>query len=399
VNRAKMPSGFYIYYTIMFMGVACNSFFSLFFQDVGMTAAQIGLLFGLAPLGGLLAQPMLGALTDRSKYKNYVLYLIIACNFIVILWMRSVTALWLLSVLYLIFVSLNNCLIPVQDTITLDYVSANGGDYAPVRMSGTLGYVVMAVIVGPLITGSVQTVLLIYLVLLALVLLAATRLPKVPGYRKKGQKHSILGIIREREMLLILLCLFFLYINLSFDGTFTPPYVIRHGGTTTTVGLVMGMRALSEIPFFLPRGRAWIAKMGVNRMMPVCIVLQSLRWLAMAAWPHPAVFVAAALLHGLTIVVSSVSIVHYINDHVSRELKASGQMAMTLFSVVLARFVGNVAGGALVDLFGEFGLDGARMVYFIMVPLAALVLWVWGRPLLKIGRQRELEEMLPGKAP
>ena len=70
-NENRLPWVFYGYYFAMFMGMAIfNSFFAAFFTRAGMSSVQLGLLFGLAPLAGLLFQPIWGNLADKAKTKN-----------------------------------------------------------------------------------------------------------------------------------------------------------------------------------------------------------------------------------------------------------------------------------------------------------------------------------------
>ncbi|MGI6004629.1 MAG: MFS transporter [Christensenellales bacterium] len=387
-----MPKVFYVYYFLVFTAVACNNLVSLYFREAGMTDSQMGLLFGLAPLTGLVAQPLMGTIADRSKYKNYVLYIILVCNIIAILLLRSARALLLMAVIQIFFTAINNCLIPVQDTITLDYCHKIGGEFAPIRLSGTIGYIVMAAITGYIMTGSAGNLLYVYIVLFALTLAAATRLPKAPGYRRKGEKHNVLGILKVRETRLILFSIFFLYSCMGFNYTFQPPYITQYGGTAAHMGIALAVSSITELPFFTPWGRRWIRKMGIGRLLIVCNVMMAVRWSLMAAFPIPWVIILANALHGLSVVVGTVGVVQYINDRVPPALKASGQMALTLFSVVLARCIGNMAGGALADLFNSMGIEGVRMVYLLMVPLSVVVFFVWMLPLLKVSRKQEEEE-------
>ena len=381
---------FYIYYFIMFMGQSINNgFLSLFFKDAGMDPTQIGWLFGIAPLAGLLAQPLIGGIADRSKSKNMVLIAIIICNIVAVLLFQFNKSLIILSLIMIFFTGINNCLVPVQDTITLDYVNKNGGNYAPVRMSGTLGFAIMATIVGPLISDNPSNMMTVYLVVLVAMIFSACFLPSAPGYRKKGEKPRFLKALKDRELRLVLFAVMFMYGTQAFNNTFMGPYIIDHGGTTTDVGMAICIRALSEIPFYIGRGRQWVAKMGLHRMLTLCLGLHALRWLLMGVWPNPIVIILCNLLHGVAIVVMAVAVVQFINDHMPPELKASGQMLMSVFSVVLARALGNILGGVAVGALNGIGLDGAQVTFIAMSPLSIIMIIICGLPLMRIYRRRK----------
>ena len=49
-----------------------NCFITLYFNQRGYDNAQIGLLMSITPLAAMLAQPLLGYISDRVRYKKDV---------------------------------------------------------------------------------------------------------------------------------------------------------------------------------------------------------------------------------------------------------------------------------------------------------------------------------------
>jgi MFS family permease len=101
----------------------------------------------------------------------------------------------------------------------------------------------------------------------------------------------------------------------------------------------------------------------------------------------PALLVIANGFEGLMLVPLIVGVVEYINSRVDKKLKATAQTALTLFSVVIARTVGNIGGGALIDVFNAAGLNGMRMTFWVLVPISLIAAIAIGIPLLAMQRK------------
>ena len=401
-NEKRLPWVFYGYYFAMFMGMAIfNSFFAAFFTRAGMSSVQLGLLFGLAPLAGLLFQPIWGNLADRAKTKNRILMSAIGGVMFSVLVFYGIGMFFhgtqsgrliLLSAAMILFTVFNNALVPLQDTITLDYIVRNGGQYGPARMSGTLGYAFMALVAGLLLTRFPNSVFIIYFIVLCIIMLAASRLPKAQGYRERDEKGSVFEVLRDKEILLLLLLVLVQYIALSFGHTFLGPYMLSLGGNDAMIGIANMVQALTEIPFHIRWGRKLMKKFGVHKCLIFSAFVGALRWFLTAISRSPLLLIIATGLEGVMLVPMIVLVVEFINERMPKRLKATGQTAITLFSVVLPRTIGNIGGGALVGLFNKMGYQGTSLSYGLLVPLSLLSVFALGIPLLRAKKKREQKE-------
>ena len=55
--------------------------------------------------------------------------------------------------------------------------------------------------------------------------------------------------------------------------------------------------------------------------------------------------------------------------------------------------MGNIGGGALIDVFDTMGLNGMRMTYWVLVPISLIAVLAIGIPLLAMGRKNKTEEI------
>nr|WP_162990746.1 MFS transporter [Maliibacterium massiliense] len=389
-----MPKIFYVYFFVTFMGMAINNnFFSLYFTQKGMTSSELGLLFGLAPLAGLIAQPIWGAVGDRAKSKNAVLAMIIFGGALMVLLFSLGSAMWYYSLIMVLFLSFNNSIVPMEDTIVLEYIDQNHvGSYAPIRMVGTLGFATMSICIGAILNKSMDSVFIIYCTLLLVSMVLALCLPKVQGHRRKGQKVKILPILKQKDVLLILIISLFINGSINFSNTFFGPYLVGAGGNRFMVGVGTCLLALSEIPFHLG-SRRLMERWGIGKMLLCSSLVASLRWLIVGLTNNPVVIMISPFLQGISWVPMIVAVVEYINNHVPDALKASGQMAYTIVGTCVARALFNVAGGQLANWLTSMGLNGVKMTFLIMSPVMLIAGLACCIPLMGIvKRQRAAEE-------
>ena len=92
-------------------------------------------------------------------------------------------------------------------------------------------------------------------------------------------------------------------------------------------------------------------------------------------------------MEGFMLVPMIVGVVEFVNGRVPHRLKATAQTAITLSSSVLSRTIGNIGGGALVDLFNSMGYNGMSLTYGLLVPMSLIAAAAIGIPLLHCAKK------------
>ena len=187
-------------------------------------------------------------------------------------------------------------------------------------------------------------------------------------------------------MSMLLLCLV-QYIALSFGHTFCGPYMLSLGGNSTWIGAANMVQAVGEIPFHLKWGRRLIDRIGIHRILIAATVFGALRWAITAVCKSPLLFAIVTGMEGFMLVPMIVGVVEFVNGRVPHRLKATAQTAITLSSSVLSRTIGNIGGGALVDLFNSMGYNGMSLTYGLLVPLSLIAAAAIGIPLLHCAKK------------
>ncbi|MCX8066339.1 MAG: MFS transporter, partial [Anaerolineae bacterium] len=159
-------------------------FLPLYYQEIGLTGTQIGLLAGLFPLLSWVSAPAWGALADRTGQHRLLLGVMIggAIGFALILpVLRTFLGLILVVALFSFFFA---PIMPVVDNITLQTLETRKESYGQIRLWGAVGWGVAAPIVGQLAeSGGILWSFWAYAALLGFGLLFVLCIPSV---QRKG---------------------------------------------------------------------------------------------------------------------------------------------------------------------------------------------------------------------
>lgn len=342
-----------LFYFFLYMNNAVyGTFVPVYFESVGFTHTQIGLLLSLGPLVALLAQPLWGTVSDRARTKNSVLLLLLAgCAFCMAVFPLSASFVFVL-VMICLFMFFQTPVYAVGDAITLEILDRRGGgNFSHIRMAGTFGFAVMSVVFGWMARGHIEWLFPVNLAVFAACMLLLVRIPRVEGHQSRGQKMHMGMLFRNRKLVLYLAMCFILHMTLGFYYSFFPLYFQELGADSAWVGWSMLISSFSEIPFLLLSAYLF-------RNVPIPYILlgagamTALRWFLYSIVENPLWVFPIQLLHGLIFIVLTVTMAIFINREVPPELKASGQTLHALLCLGVARVVGSLAGGAAGDVFG-----------------------------------------------
>lgn len=342
----------FIYYFFFYMAVAPYvSFVTAYYQEIGLTSSQIGIISGIGPVITVIGQFIWGRLADKAKYKNTVLLIATLATALVLyayMWNDSYPYLIIMSIVY----SFVNCsIIQLSDTIALDYCSNNNLSFPRARMGGSIGYGIATIIVGFVMVGKVSGVFTMNIVFLLISVGALLIIPKVRGsLREKGESNYAL-LFKDKRLVVLLAFNFILYLGYFFNMSFMAVHIKECGGTSMHVGIAQAISAICEVPFLLNSERI-IRKIGLKATLMLSAFSFALRWFffgtANSVWAL--VFICA--FHGIGHIVISYCTCSYINKTVDQSLRASGQTLLGMVNYGFSKCIASILGGLLSDVIG-----------------------------------------------
>jgi PPP family 3-phenylpropionic acid transporter len=343
-----------------------SPYLGLYLRAIRLDGAQIGLVASMAPLAGVLLQPLWGTLSDRLGWRRPLLSLALLAAALIapaVALAHTFAALLLLVIALAVAIS---PAVPLADATTLEWIGRHGGSYGAVRIYGSLGYLLASLGVGLFYRG--RHILLLFP--LYGFLLFGTCLVSLAAPRQGEAVHLAHGeglgtVLQDRVVVLFLALAVVGYGTYAAYNTFFALYLKGLGAGTDVVGLAAGLASLSELPVMALAGRI-MARVGIKPLLLAGLGAAALRWLAYGLLHDYRVALAFGLLHGLSFAGFYVAGVTFIDRRVPEHLRSTGQ---TLFFG--ATFgLGSVAGS---NLFGVlFDHLHAGGMYLVAAALCAL---------------------------
>ena len=362
-----------IYYT--FVGIY-GSYLVLYYGSIGFTATQIGLITSVSTLAVLLTQPIWGQASDRAKDGRTVLsFLFLICGVLIFTFYISTDYIFVL-IIVTIFTIFYNPIVPVMDSLTLETIAneKNGFDYGYARVGGTIGYSIIVLLGGWILRNSYVHIFYLGSIFCFASLIFVRRVDAVK-LRSKREPLSLRSLLRNKKVF----C--FMFINLIHAfGTmgfysFYPLHFTAKVAGSEWFGVLLFTTAMSELPFWIFSGRL-TRRFGYERMMLISIVIVAARWLMLFFLTNLPLLLIVNLLHGFSYVMINYCVIHYINEEVPAELRATGQAMNNLSAMVISRLLGGAIFGALSDV---FGIDRMFLFLSALTLASAFILIIWLR--------------------
>jgi len=369
---------FYIFYFTVFLGGGIQgSFLNLYLSKAGMDKTLIGYLNGAIQVLCFFVFPLWGKATDGAKYKNNVLIVELALTTLALVAFAIVKEVWMIAVVMVLYSLCHNPSAHIYETITMANVKENGWKYSPIRMTGTIGYAIMAVVTGFWISKKENLLFPIFIGVTVLALIVALFLPKTKGSgisaltkeekkAKKKESNGVFVMLKNKKVRNVLILCGIYSLTNTFNGTYYGIYMTDLGGAYVFVGIGHMIMALAEVPFHVGPGSRWLKKLGVEKSMVLVMFVGAVRWIVAALSNSPWMLVMIMAFNGIMLVPTIVLLVEFLYDEAPENLKTSASTSLKSPFQLGGMLLGNFLGATLV------GLIGIRNVYFICAPVCLI---------------------------
>ena len=343
------------FYFFIFMSNSVYSYFlPLYLSEVGgYGASQRGILLSITPFVAVFAQYLWGRAADRAGYKNNVLFLLLGCTAAATVLLSLNTAFLYLAVMLVLYAVFQTSVSPVSDAIITEIARNNGWEFGRLRMAGSIGFALMGLLAGRLLSNRISLIFILYVAMVLLALLPALFIPKVKGYQKEKKRVSPLVLFQNKPLCGILALSLLAQSTLSVYYSFFSNYFTETaGGSKAQLGIAVFLASFCQIPFMLRAGRA-IRRFGTMPLLVFATFVMALRWVLTGLVHNPYGLIAVNCMHGMSFIVFQLCITIYISENVPAELRATGQAVNAMITIGLSRIIGSMVGGFFIGLVGE----------------------------------------------
>jgi PPP family 3-phenylpropionic acid transporter len=370
-----------VFCAVVFTAYATISpYITILVRSLGFSQTVTGLILGAAEVTAIAAPLFFGAWADKHRsYKATLLFLLmlsLACA-AAIFWIKNP----LLCALFVPFMSAGyRSVVPLSDAvITLNI--GRTGNYGKIRAVGSLAFVLvtLALQITPVFRpvnainivfwNSVTIVALIGVVLcLPVSFLRPIRDPEPDVPVQSGGKS---GSIWVPAFTLGMAVIFLNRLAFSPLQTYLSLYAVEYL-QWDAVGLIYAISAFSETPFIFLSNRL-INRFGALKLIFVTTIAVAVRLLCLALFPFKATLIVTQLLHSLTFGIFHPAAVTFIVTNVPPEKRAVGMAVYMSLGTGFPTFIGNIAGGAIIEHLGYRTLFGSFIIFALLAMLLYLV--------------------------
>ncbi|MEK5642311.1 MFS transporter [Paenibacillus rhizosphaerae] len=327
-------------------------FLPVYFDEQGLSPSQIGFIVGTGGFITIVAQPLWGMISDRTKTIRKVLLLLLVCAIMTgfVLYHTGTYSLIILFAMLTYFFLMP--VDPLTESLNFRVAESAGISYGSLRTYGALGYAVMSLFAGYIMTSFGAHSLAYLFAAIGLVSFVITLfMPDAPVSGKPVTLSSLKHFLSSRETLLFLILVFISSIPARMNDTYLGVYIKELGGKASLVGQAWFLAAGSEIVVFA-LSFWWLRKGSELMLIAFSGFFYFIRFFASAWIEDPHLLAYLQLLQLLTFPVFYSAAIQYLYRIVPVEWRATGQTVLALLFFGVSGIIASFAGGALYEAFG-----------------------------------------------
>lgn len=339
---------FKTFYFLFFAGLAAlMPFLALYYEGLGLSGRQIGVLTAIPPLMALFAASLWGGLADATQQHRLLLGLAMAGAIVCVLALSLASSFAMLGVLIVGYAFFFAPINPLVDNSAMEMLGERKNRYGQLRLWGAIGWGVAAPLIGRLVeTHGLRWSFLGYALIMGLGLIVILRLPISESSFGGSFWSGFRLLMARRRWILFLIVVFVAGLGAGILNNYLFLYMNQLGASETLMGLALTVATLSELTIFALSGRM-LERWGTGKMLAASIVAMVIRMLAYSVVTTPWAVLVIQLLHGFTFAALWTAGVSYANSAAPRGMGATAQGVFSGVTMGLAAAAGAFIGGWL----------------------------------------------------
>jgi PPP family 3-phenylpropionic acid transporter len=291
----------------------------------GLTPIEIGLLLAANYWPRIATSVAIAHSADRLGRRRPLMLLLAAVTLIGMALFALAHHLWLFLLLSLLTGASWAAILPLGEALALQELKARGFGYGPVRLWGSITFILASVGGGWWIGRSgPESVLGLLLTLLALNLLACAQLPENRAPRPPPEPPQLGQLVRLPGLLRLVLAAGLIQVSHALYYGFASLHWRAGGLGEAVIGWLWAEGVIAEVLLFAFAGSI-LRRLNPPRLLTLAGSLAVLRWCLTAAGTDLALLIPAQALHGASFGAAHLATMHQLRDRAPPDLQASAQ--------------------------------------------------------------------------
>ncbi|QQP97209.1 MFS transporter [Lysobacter enzymogenes] len=348
------------------------------------SASQVATAFLSQSIGAIVAPFLVGLIADRYFAAQRILALLHLAGAALMWGASAATSFATFSACVMAYMLLFMPTLALANSIAMRHMQAPEKQFPPVRVAGSIGWIVAGALIGWLGWEQAHRLDLTFKMAAAASLLLglyALTLPDTPPLER--QRNATLGrilgldalrLLKSRSYLVFFLASIAICVPLSFYYNFTNPYLndlgVRGAAGLQSLGQVSEVLLMLAMPFLF-------ARLGVKTMLALGMAAWVLRYVLFAygdAGSGFALLVAGIVLHGICYDFFFVTGQIYTDAHAGPAFRSSAQGFITLATYGVGMLIGSFLSGAVVEHYTTAAGRDWQQIWLFPAGVALIVL-------------------------
>jgi len=348
------PFTFYFLYFAAFASLL--PFFVLFYQGLGFSGAQIGLLTGVPPLITLIGAPFGTGLADSTRRHKLIMSLGLTVAIIVVLLLPSFTSFAVIFILIALFNIFMSPIGSLSDSATISMLGEHRAMYGRIRLGGTIGWGLFAPIAGALVLKyGLNIAFWVFAGIMFLNLLVSQKFSFGKPEEHASDHGGIRTLLTNRRWVIFLLFSFLGGIGAFSVASYLYPYMSELGADSRQMGVALTIATLSEIPIFF-FGDRLVKRFSAYGLFMIALVLIAIRSLLYAVASTTFMVWIVQIFGGMIFPAMWVAGVSYADENAPAGLKSTAQGLFGAVMFGIGSAVSGFVGGILLENLGGRGM-------------------------------------------
>lgn len=351
---------FQLFYFVLVGAVgAFTPYINVYLENsIELSGSQIGVITAIALVIGVCVIPLWGIIGDKTKKYNILLLVSLALT-LVVLYFYSKQRVYigcLVCALALEIARLGSN--PMADTITMNYTSEHNGNYGSIRAMGSLGYMLISMLVGFLadIFGLDGPMFTTYMVLVGIAILLCLTFPKTTSKKtEEVKKGSFKDLLTDKNFLFILVLTIVTSVVVDNTGKYAGNHLVSTlNGSASLISWSTFSQVLPEV-LFLTIAVKIIDKIGYKMFYLISAICMAIRMFVYAFIPNPYIFVAVGVVHCLGVACQTVGNLAYLKQTINPAVFGTS-ITLLNAAIQLGGAIYSYLFGVIYELKGSFAI-------------------------------------------
>jgi len=377
VPHRRLSAFYFLYFALL----GCIApFWGLYLQHQSFTAQEIGSLMAAFAAIRVIAPNLwawwAGYFSSPITMVRYSGVLTVVC-FSAVWWASDYNLMLMVMVAYGFFWA---AMLPQYETIAMQALKNRIDDYSRIRVWGSIGFIVMVLLLGQLFDGLSLSWLPAFMLLTMVLIVLNSLLFRAGHYRVRRQQQqstSFISQLKQRPVIVFIVMTILLQISHGAYYTFFSIYLEQAGYSKSEIGLLWSLGVLAEVVLFWQFHRV-MHRLSWRSWILLSLLITAVRWWLIAGFVGSLwVLLIAQVFHAFTFGAMHAVAMRYVQHYFSPATQARGQALYSSIGFGLGGALGAWGAGIMWHYYaGEL----VFLVSSAVALVAILISWAGLRP-------------------